>query len=90
MKATKFHFHSSTKTTNCFSSGCGKFPYPKVRFQKYLPFKRRGPRQPEIIILDCAITTRGNFLIRFKTKRSRILCSEGKFVKTCDVVALVL
>ena len=30
------------------------------------------------MILDCAISTRGNFLIQFKTKRSGILCRERK------------
>ena len=26
------------------SDSCGKFPYPEVRFQKHLPFKRSGSR----------------------------------------------
>ena len=32
-------------------------------------FKGPGPRQRYIMILDCAITMRGNFLIQFKTKK---------------------
>ena len=49
--------------------GLLKISIPQGQVSEMPLFKGPGPRQCYIMILDCAITMRGNFLIQFKTKK---------------------
>ena len=49
--------------------GLLKISIPQGQVSEIPLFKGPGPRQRYIMILDCAITMRGNFLIQFKTKK---------------------
>ena len=49
--------------------GLLKISIPRGQVSETPLFKGPGPRQRYIMILDCAITMRGNFLIQFKTKK---------------------
>ena len=49
--------------------GLLRISIPQGQVSEIPLFKGPGPRQRYIMILDCAITMRGNFLIQFKTKK---------------------
>ena len=49
--------------------GLLKISIPQGQVSEIPLFKGPGPRQRYIMILDCAMTMRGNFLIQFKTKK---------------------
>ena len=49
--------------------GLLKISIPQGQVSEMPLFEGPGPRQRYVMILDCAITMRGNFLIQFKTKK---------------------